>query len=74
MNPQDVVVTVLGAALIWGGVTLFKKFLDNRKEVRLAETKKESDREHLKTIQFMSEQETQRLGMLSKIISKQPQL
>lgn len=74
MNPQDVVVTVLGAALIWGGVTLCKKLLDNRKEVRLAETKKESDREHLQTIQFMSEQETQRLGMLSKIISKKPQL
>lgn len=74
MSPQDVVVTVLGVALIWGGVTLFKKFLDNRKEVRLAETKKESDREHLNTIQFISAQETKRLETLGKIIAEKPQL
>ncbi|EKN3571834.1 TPA: hypothetical protein ROU78_004550 [Yersinia enterocolitica] len=74
MNPQDIVVTVLGIALIWGGTTLFKKFLDNRKEARLAEIKKESDKEHLNTIQFMSAQETQRLEILGKLITERPQL
>jgi hypothetical protein len=74
VGPQEIVVTVLGTALIWGSVALFKKYLDNRKEVRMAEVKSESDREHLSAIRFMSEQETKRTEILSTLISNQPRL
>lgn len=74
MSAQDIVVTVLGAALIWGGVSLFKRFLDNRKDVRLSEIAKEGDKEHLRTMQTMSEQETARLKIVSEIIHKKPLL
>lgn len=74
MSPQDMVVTVLGAALIWGGVTVFKSFLSNRKEVRLAEIAKEGEKAHLQTMQAMTEQETERLKVLAGIIEQKPLL
>lgn len=74
MGPQEIVITVLGAALIWGGVILIKKYLEDRKEVRMAEVKKESEREHFSTMRFMSEQETKRTELLAKLISEKPDL
>ncbi|CAH3483262.1 hypothetical protein ACUNHK_02150 [Serratia sp. IR-2025] len=74
MGPQEIIITILGTALIWGGVSLFKKYLEDRKEVRMAELKKESDREHLSTIQFMSEQETKRTELLTQLINEKPKL
>ncbi|MCV5863698.1 hypothetical protein OFN36_32370, partial [Escherichia coli] len=61
MNATEIMFTVLGAAVIWGGVTVFKRFLDNRKDIRLAEIAKDGEKEHLRTMQIMSEQETKRL-------------
>lgn len=74
MSPQDIMITVLGAALIWGGVSLFKKFIDNRKEIRMSEIAKEGDKAHLKTMESMSVQETERLKVVQKIIQQQPLL
>ncbi|EOC0092130.1 hypothetical protein ACI0YT_000040 [Cronobacter dublinensis] len=74
MDAQTIVVTVLGAALIWGGVSLFKLFLNNRKEVRMAEIKSESDREHLDTMKFMSGQETKRLETVGKLLNERSDL
>lgn len=74
VGPQEIVITILGTALIWGGVVLFKKYLDDRKEIRMSEVKSESDREHLSTMRFMSEQETRRTELLTNLIERKPQL
>ncbi|EIX9038479.1 TPA: hypothetical protein RQO35_002801 [Klebsiella michiganensis] len=74
MNATEIVFTVLGAAVIWGGVTVFKRFLDNRKDTRLAEISKEGEKEHLRTMQIMSEQETKRLQVIAEMIAEKPLL
>ncbi|WP_431221708.1 hypothetical protein ACQ86O_14535 [Serratia sp. L9] len=74
MSPQEIMVTLLGAALIWGGVSIFRRFLDNRKEVRLSELNKDADKEHLKTMQSMSQEETKRLELMTRFINKTPLL
>ncbi|WP_233466391.1 hypothetical protein [Enterobacter asburiae] len=74
MSPQEIMITLLGAALIWGGASIFKRFLDNRKEVRLAEISKDGDKEHLRTMQSMSQEETKRLELLTKFIDRKPLL
>ncbi|MCQ6644784.1 hypothetical protein NO371_22695 [Escherichia coli] len=74
MNATEIMFTVLGAAVIWGGVTVFKRFLDNRKDIRLAEIAKDGEKEHLRTMQIMSEQETKRLRVISEMIAEKPLL
>lgn len=74
MNATEIMFTVLGAADIWGGVTVFKRFLDNRKDTRLAEIAKDGDKEHLRTMQIMSEQETKRLQVISEMVAEKPLL
>ncbi|CAI0986637.1 hypothetical protein [Serratia proteamaculans] len=74
MSPQEIMATLLGAALIWGGVSIFRRFLDNRKEVRLAELSKDGDKEHLRTMQSMSQEETKRMELMTKFINKTPLL
>jgi len=74
MNATEIMFTVLGAAVIWGGVTVFKRFLDNRKDTRLAEIAKEGEKEHLRTMQIMSEQETKRLRVISEMVAEKPLL
>ncbi len=74
MGPQEIVITVLGAAVIWGGVTAFRRFIDNRKEIRLAEIAKEGDKENLNTLKSMSEQETKRMEIIATMIAQKPLL
>lgn len=74
MNATEIVFTVLGAAVIWGGVTVFKRFLDNRKDTRLAEIAKEGDKEHLRTMQVMTQEETKRLQIISEMVAQKPLL
>ncbi|EMY9048054.1 hypothetical protein ABCX51_002352 [Salmonella enterica] len=74
MNATEIMFTVLGAAVIWGGVTVFKRFLDNRKDTRLAEIAKDGEKEHLRTMQIMSEQETKRLRVISEMVADKPLL
>lgn len=72
MSAEQIMITVISAALIWGGVSLFRRHLDNRKEVRMAEIKKEGDKEHLQTMQTMSQEETKRTEIISRAMKQQP--
>lgn len=74
MTGTEIVITVLGAAVIWGGVTAFKRFLEYRKDTRMAEIAKEGDKESLRTMQVMSQEETKRLQVISEMIAKKPLL
>lgn len=68
MDPTTLSVTVLGAAAIWATSSGIKRFLDNRKEVRLAEIKKEEDKDHLQSLNLMSQEETKRVELITKIV------
>ncbi len=72
MSPQEIMVTVISAALIWGGVSIFRRYLDNRKEVRLAEINKDGDKEHLRTMQTMSLEETKRTEIITRLMEQKP--
>ncbi|MGQ0285824.1 hypothetical protein ACT2CV_01285 [Pasteurellaceae bacterium 22721_9_1] len=74
MNGTELALITLGSFAIWGTTTGVKRFLNNRKEVRLAEIKKDSDKEHLKTFEAMSAQETQRAEIMAQIIQSHPVL
>ncbi|WP_272683056.1 hypothetical protein [Providencia sp. PROV140] len=74
MTPQEIIITILGTAVIWGGVTVFKKHLDNRREIRAQEVKKESEKQFLDTMKIMSEEETKRLEILEKVMTSNPRL
>ncbi|WP_239780513.1 hypothetical protein [Pantoea sp. 9140] len=74
MSAQEIMITVISAGLIWGGVSIFRRYLDNRKEVRLAEINKDGDKEHLKTMQTMSQEETKRTEIMARFMKQQPLL
>lgn len=74
MTGTEIVITVLGAAVIWGGVTAFKRFLEYRKDTRMAEIAKDGDKESLRTMQSMSQEETKRLRVISEMIAQKPLL
>ncbi|KMK08164.1 hypothetical protein ABW06_24800 [Pluralibacter gergoviae] len=74
MSAQEIMVTVISAALIWGGVSIFRRYLDNRKEVRLAELNKDGDKENLRTLQSMSEEETKRIQIMANFMKEKPLL
>lgn len=65
MDATTLAITVLGSAAIWATSSGIKRFLDNRKEVRLAEIKKDEDKEHLQSLQLMSQEETKRAGIIA---------
>lgn len=74
MSADQIMITVISAALIWGGASLFRRYLDNRKEERLAEIKKDSDKEHLRTMQSMGQEETKRTELITRAMKQQPLL
>lgn len=74
MSAEQIMITVISAALIWGGVSLFRRHLDNRKEIRLAEINKDGDKEHLRTMQTMSQEETRRAEIITRAMKQQPLL
>jgi len=74
VTPQDLVFISVSVALIWGGTTIMKTFLNNRKDIRKDEVKGESERAHLDAMKFMSEQETKRAELLTRAISQNEQL
>lgn len=70
MDATTLAITVLGSAAIWATSSGIKRFLDNRKEVRLAEIKKDEDKEHLQSLQLMSQEETKRAGIIANIVKQ----
>jgi hypothetical protein len=74
MTGQEAMITVLGTALIWGSVSMFKGFMSNLKDKRADESRDQITKEQLKTMQLMTENETKRTELLSNVISKSSEL
>lgn len=63
MTGGDIVTTILGVALIYGGATCFKAYLNHRREIRQVDT-----------TSYLSEQETKRMEVFADAISQQKTL
>ncbi|BCA28344.1 hypothetical protein [Metapseudomonas otitidis] len=74
MSPELMVATVLGLGVLWVGKTMYSEYIASRKEIRLAEVKKEQQRETLQAIQEMSKEESKRHETLVRLMTKQPVL
>ncbi|WP_334469923.1 hypothetical protein [Arsenophonus sp. PmNCSU2021_1] len=74
MTPQEMITIVLGTAVIWGAASMFKKYLDHRREIRALEAKNESEKQFLNTMTIMSQEETKRMEIFQKVIDGIPQL
>jgi hypothetical protein len=70
MEPEHIVVTAIGLALATSATIIFKKYLNDRKEVRLAEIDKEKQSQVLAGITALSEQESKRLELLNPLFQK----
>ncbi len=81
VNGWHIVATVLGCALIYGGATTYKDYLNNVAEVRKLEVSAEQAKANadqvkanLATIEALSDKETERTKLLAAIVSKSQDL
>ena len=74
MTGQEAMITVLGAALIWGSVSVFKSFMDNLKDKRANDSKNQLNKEQLNLTKFISENDTKNLEITSNAINKSIEL
>lgn len=74
MDAKSIAILILGAGLIWSGHSLFAQHLETQRIVKMESAKNERDREVFANMQFMSEQETKRLEVISNLIKQNQQL
>lgn len=74
MTPEMIAVTVLGLGVLWAGKTTYAAYLNNRREIRQAESKTEEQRDMLQSIERLSKQETERLKIIDNMMLRQPAL
>lgn len=74
MTPEQVTVVLLTFAVLFFGKAAFAKYLDYRKETRLAELGDGTERTRIEAMTAMSEQETKRAEILAKALKSDPRL
>lgn len=74
MDPSSVIMTVLGAGLIWAGHSAWKSYLDHRTQIRQSEIKNEEQRSLIEHLKFAQEKETERAKILADIVVQTPRL
>ncbi|MDT8448441.1 MAG: hypothetical protein RRB13_16235 [bacterium] len=70
VDPNIAVLGIIATAVIWAGHSAYKKYLENKKEIRLKELDKETEVERLKASRFASEEETKRAKIIANLASK----
>lgn len=74
MEPVHLAFTLVGLGVVMGSTVAFKAYLNQRRDIRMAEVKSESERMHLATMKFMSEQETKRTEVMARTVHRDPML
>ena len=74
MTGNQIVITVLGAALLIAGTVSYKSYLDNRRQDRLSAQKEETMRQQLETMETMSKNDLERWSILKSIMQSNPHL
>lgn len=72
MNSQEIVACVLVFIVAYFGSSIWKKYLDNRKEERIAESKSKEQKALIEHLTFSSKEETKRTEILSNIVINNP--
>lgn len=72
MDTKHIVLTVLGIALVWGGASSYKAYLDSRVQIRQIESKSEEQKALIEHLKFSNEQETERLKLIKEIVDENP--
>jgi hypothetical protein len=68
MTGTELTVTILGIALIWGGVVAWRAWLKHKSEVAANEASNAKTRDFLRNQRFASEAETQRLEIVTRAL------
>lgn len=74
MDPTTILISVIGAGVIWAGQSMYKHYLDQRTDVRKAEIKSEADRALLEQLKFGQEQETKRAEIMAAAFGQNARL
>lgn len=74
MQPKHYVITALGAGLIWAGYASYGSWLQHNKELFIAEQQTKEKQIEIDARNFVSEQETKRMELLTNAFSVQPKL
>lgn len=74
MDPDHALIAGVVVALLFFGKSSFGAYLENRRETRERELKSEEDKELIRTLSFMSEQETARMKLLQQVIGEDHRL
>ena len=69
MDGKGIVACVLVFIAIYFGSSIWKKYLDNRKEERIAESKSKDKKALIEYLTFLSKEETKRTEILSNIVT-----
>lgn len=69
MNPDHALITVVAIALLLVGRSVISSYLEHRRDIREKEVKSEVEREQLRNFRVMSEQETERMRIMSRLIA-----
>lgn len=74
MDPTTLAIVIVALALIWAGQTVWRTWLNNRKEERLAETSNNTVIKALEAIETVSKSDQRRDELLKQAIERQPVL
>lgn len=67
LTRKDILVAVLSLGVLYFGESAYKNYLEERKEIRLAEVKSEEQAEAFKHLRFASEEETKRAKIMQEL-------
>ncbi len=72
MDAKTIAIVTIALALIWAGQSVWRSWIENRKEERLAETSSKSMLKALETIQVAVAGDTEKTKLLEKVMKKEP--
>lgn len=74
MDPTTIAIVVISLALIWAGQSVWRTWITDRKEERIAETNSKAMLKALETIQVAVSGDAEKSKLLEKAMKKQPVL
>ncbi|OYD25565.1 hypothetical protein [Oceanimonas baumannii] len=74
MDPKTLLTMVLGVAVVWGGASSYKHYLDHRVKIRQEEAKSEEQQALVEHLKFSSEQETERMKIMANVLQDNARL
>ncbi len=72
MTSRDILIAVVVIALIWGGTTVYKDYVQSVRDTRIIELTNQDKKAMLESLQFMSQEETKRMEIYSKAVQTNP--